>query len=31
LAIDVGGVPDIDEQYRESFASLKKMAAKQGV
>jgi sugar phosphate isomerase/epimerase len=27
LAIDVGMVPDIDEQYRESFAFLKKKAA----
>jgi hypothetical protein len=31
LAIDVGMVPDIDVQYRESFELLKKMAAKYGV
>lgn len=31
LAIDVGMVPDIDAQYRESFEFLKKMAAKHGV
>jgi sugar phosphate isomerase/epimerase len=31
LAIDVGMVPDIDAQYRESFEFLKKMAAKYGI
>jgi len=31
LAIDVGMVPDIDAQYRESFAFLRKMAAKHKV
>jgi hypothetical protein len=31
LAIDVGMVPDIDAQYRESFELLQKMAAKYGV
>jgi sugar phosphate isomerase/epimerase len=31
LAIDVGMVPDIDVQYRESFEFLRKMAAKYGL
>ncbi len=31
VAIDVGMVPDIDAQYRESFEFLKKMAAKYGI
>jgi hypothetical protein len=31
LAIDVGMVPDIDVQYRESFEFLQKMAAKYGL
>jgi hypothetical protein len=31
VAIDVGMVPDIDAQYRESFEFLKKMAATYGI
>ena len=31
LAIDVGMVPDLDVQYRESFEYLKRMAAKYGL